>query len=302
MAIFKWKDLPALFKKSFKILMKNAPLRLGASTAFFTIFALPPIILIITSVFGFIFNEEIISGELFETLKKIIGEKSAAAVYNILENIQHIEKNLLITILGFLFLIFISTTLFKVIQSSLNQIWQIKLKKSRDLKHVLKSRFISFSLIIFGGVLFLISLLLDSALAYSKDYIAEIIPGLDSFLIQTARRLVTFGVLIIGLSIIFKFLSDAHLFWKPVIAGAVLTAVLFTIGEVILGKLLINSGLGNIYGTAAAIVLFLLFVFYSSFIFYFGATFTKCYAEYCDKAIQPKGYATFYKVKDVTPE
>lgn len=291
MALFKWKDLPGLFGRSFKIFMANDPLRLGAATAFFTIFALPPIILIITSVFGIIFNEQIISGQLFSTLKEIIGEESAAQIYSVLENIRHIDENLLITILGFLFLIFIATTLFKVIQSSLNQLWRIKLKKSRNLRSVLKSRLISFVIIISGGVLFIASLLLDSAIAYAKDYMIELVPGLNTFLIQAARRVVTFAILIVWFSIIFKFLSDARLSWKPVKVGAMLTGILFTIGEIILGKLLINSGIGNIYGAAAAIVLFLLFVFYSSFIFYFGATFTMVYAEYCGKNIRPKPYA-----------
>lgn len=298
MRLLKVKTLLKLFKEAFQTLSKNDPLRLGAATAFFTIFALPPILIILSSLLGFIFSEQIVSGELFERLKAIIGSDSARQVFKILENILEMNKNWWITIGGFIFLIFISTTLFKVISDSLNQLWKIKLKKGSSLKNLLKTRLKSFTIILFGGILFLASLLMDAGLAYAKDYIVEEIPQLDNTLIQVARRLVTFAILTVWISTIFKFLADAIILWKPIRFGAVVTAILFTIGEVILGKLLVSSGLDSIYGAAGAIVLMLLFVFYSSFIFYFGASLTKCYADEIGKPIKPKHYATKYKIQE----
>lgn len=293
------KDVPGLLIKAYKELHKNDPLRLGAATAFFTIFALPPILLIFISLFGIIFNTEIISGELFTNLRQAVGNESADQVRNILDNVRDLNRNWMVTIFGFLFLIFIATTLFKVIQNSLNQLWNVKLRKSSNVKLIFKKRLKSFIIIISGGLLFLASLLFDSIIAYFKTYIESLMPQLNVLLIQTVQQIISLVIITIWFSIIFKYLPDCKIKWKPVIVGASLTAVLFMAGELILGKLLVNSGLQNIYGASGAIVLVLLFVFYSSFIFFFGAAFVKSYAEYANIKIRPNSYAVKFKIYEL---
>lgn len=292
-------DVPGLFAKSYKEFSKNDPLRLGGSTAFFTIFALPPILIILISIFGIIFNEEIISGQLFVDLQKAIGESSAEQFYSILTNVKDVTKNWIATALGFLFLVFIATTLFNVIQSNLNQLYEIKLKKRKNVKLILRKRLKSFLIIVSGGILFLASILFDSVIAYFKEYLANALPEINIIFIHLIQHLISLLILTAWFGIIFKFLPDCKIKWKPVMIGAALTAVLFTVGEIILGALLINSGLGDIYGASGAIVLVLLFVFYSSFIFFFGAAFIKAYAEFEDYKIKPHSYATKYKITEI---
>lgn len=293
------KDLPFLFSNAFRHFLKNDPLRLGGSTAFFTIFALPPILLILISVFGIILNAELISGQIFLDLEKALGEKSARQIYAISNNVRELSQNWLATTFGFIFLVFIATTLFKVLKSNLNQLFEIKIKETKGVKWIFRKRLKSFTLIIAGGIFFLASFLLDSLIAYFKDYLQNVLPNWHIILIQFARHLISIAILTGWFSVLFKFLPDCKIQWKPVVTGSFLTAILFTIGEIILGKLLIDSGLENIYGASGFIVLVLLFVFYSSFIFFFGAALIRSYAEFSGYGIQPNGYATKYEITEI---
>jgi len=218
-------------------------------------------------------------------------------LYTVLQNIQHIPTHWSYGLLGMVFLIFVSTTLFIVVQKSLNELWHIRPKKGKRIKNLFKNRAVSLAIIVATGFLFLISLLTDSALTYVGNSLNEFMPDVTAFLVRGANILISFFFVTAWFAITFKYLPDAHLHWRPVWIGAGVTGLLFSIGKFILNQVLINSRLGPIYGPSASILLIMLFVFYSSMILFFGASFTKTYADYAAFKIKPKSYAVKYKQK-----
>jgi membrane protein len=294
----KLRVLKFLMKDAYKEFKQNDPLRFGSSTAFFTTFALPPILVILTNLFGMLYNAEFISQQLIYKLQTLFGNRGATQLYLVLRNIQQIPTHWSYALLGMLFLIFVSTTLFIVVQKSLNELWHIQPKtKGWKLKNFLKNRAISLAIILVSGILFIISLLADSAVAYMGSSLEIYLPTATAWLIRIANQLASLGFVTVWFAITFKYLPDARIRWRPVWVGATVTATLFTIGKFILNNLLINSNLGPIYGPSASILLIMLFVFYSSMILFYGASFTRTYARYAAFHIRPKSFARLYQLR-----
>ena len=284
-----------LMKDAFKEFRKNDPLRFGSSTAFFTTFALPPILVILTNLLGFLYNADFISQQLISKLQTMFGQRGATQLYTVLQNIQNIPTHWSYAVLGMLFLTFVATTLFIVVQKSLNELWHIRPKKGKRIRNLFKNRGKSLAIILATAFLFIISLLTDSAVAYIGTSLNYYLPTTTVFLVRGANILISFFFVTVWFAITFKYLPDAHLHWRPIWIGAAVTGLLFMIGKFILNHVLINSRLGPIYGPSASILLIMLFVFYSSMILFYGASFTKTYADYAAFKIRPKPYAERYK-------
>ena len=287
--------LAFLLKDAFKEFRKNDPLRFGSSTAFFTTFALPPILVILTNFLGFLYNADFISQQLISRLQTMFGQRGATQLYTVLQNIQNIPTHWSYAVLGMLFLTFVATTLFIVVQKSLNELWHIRPRKEKRIKNLFKNRAKSLAIILATGFLFIISLLTDSAVTYIGTSLNDYMPITTVFLVRGANILISFFFVTVWFAITFKYLPDAHLHWRPIWIGAALTGLLFMMGKFILNHVLINSRLGPIYGPSASILLIMLFVFYSSMILFYGASFTKTYADYAAFKIKPKPYAVKYK-------
>lgn len=278
-----------LMQDAFREFRRKDPLRFGASTAFFTTFALPPILVILTNVFGMLYDAAFISQQLISKLQSLFGNRGATQLYLILHNIQQVPTHWSYALLGMLFLIFVSTTLFIVVQRSLNELWQIQPPaQEKGLSAMLKERGISLAIILVSGLLFIISLLADSAVAYLGSSLETYLPTATAWLIRIANLLVSLGFVTIWFAITFRYLPHVRIPWRPIWVGAVVTAFLFTLGKFILNHLLINSNLGPIYGPSASILLIMLFVFYSSMILFYGASFTRIYAHYTALRIQSR--------------
>lgn len=292
----------SILKDSYIELRKSDPLRLAAATAFFTTFALPAILIIMIQFIGLIYNPETFSDELFERLRVILGFDSAKQIKEVLEGFQQQADNWYITAGGFLFLMFVATTLFKVVKDSINQLWEIKLEHRARFGKRMRQRAKAMAVIVFAGILFLTSLLSDAFIAILSDLIKDYWPIITGAIIQIVRQLVAIAIVTVWFAVVFKFLPDARTPWNTAFAGAFFTAVLFTAGKFLLGLLLSGSNIGSIYGASGSIVLILLFVFYSSFILYYGATFTKQWGKYIKNELSPRDYATFYELAEVKKE
>ena len=299
MKIKAFRNVLPILKIAAGILKKNDPLRLGAATSFFTIFALPFILLILINIFGIIFSSEIISGEIFSLLRRHIGTDSASQIQNILENFHDKTTDPLYMIFGSLFFIFVSTTLFIVIQNSINQVWNIKHSSRHRIKRVAKDRAISLGIIIVSGVIFLIAVLTDAILAFLGNMIVEYLPTMKLDVVRIINKIISIGLITLWFGILFRFLPNARIAWPVIWRGAFLTSILFAVGEFFMGIFLVESGLSNLYGAAGAILVIFLFVFYSSMILYFGAAFIKAYADEREYNIKPKKFASKYKIEEV---
>lgn len=278
------------------------PLQLASSTAFFTLFALPPILIILISVLGFIVKPDMLRGELFSKLSAVLGEKSTETVNMIFRNFRSMAGNPLRSILGFLFLVFVATTLMSLIKRSINQLWQIKVRDGVTIRSVLAGRGLSFLVVLLSGILFLLSLLSDTFLAFLGNQIDVLFGGKDLFLVKSINFIFSILSITCWFGIIFKLLPNARIGWKPALAGGFGTALLFSLGKFILGRVLIRSDIGSVFGTAGSVVLLLLFVFYSSLIFYYGAVFTKNYAAAIGQPVKPARQSVKFKIMEMEEE
>ena len=275
---------------------------MAAATAFFTTFSLAPILIILIQIFGLILNPETMSEHLFVHLGEIVGEESVDQIKQTLKGFRRLASNWYITIGGFIFLIFVSTTLFSVIRDSLNQLWGIKTHRKNAFSARLLDRLKAVAVIMISGILFLGVLLGEGLLSVLNEYIQEIWKGSTTFLFSLLNQLASMLIVTIWFAVIFKYLSDAILKWNTALTGALFTGILFTIGKLILGWVLGLSNIQTIYGASGSFVLLLLFVFYCSFILYYGAMFTSVWAEHRRSPIQPRKNAYRYVLSEVKNE
>ncbi len=292
------KDVPVfrLIKQAFKHLKENEPIEMAAATAFFSFFALPPIVIILSQLFSGVLalQNKQVSWQLFQKLAKLFGNQSARQLQDISQNISQRQSSILTTLASIFLLLLASTTLFAIIKSSLNQIWQVKPASHRHLKDVLFDRLIALSIIVFSGVLIAASLTFQRFLIRALPDAAT-----HEWLRIAGNHLMSIIVLAVWFAVVFKFLPDIRIRWQGVWVGALVTGVLIELGEQILDLLLINDSVSSLYGTSASTILILLFVFYSSLIFYFGASFTREYAKWIHMEGRPADNAVAYEVKDV---
>jgi membrane protein len=288
--------ISTLFHKALKELLKNDPLRMAGATAFFTTFALPPILVILIQSLKLFFDARTIRVELFRSLSDIVGPETVRQLVNILQSLRKLANNWYITIGGFIFLLFVATTLFKVIKSSLNQLWRIKPQKKLGVLKGLQGRVQSLVVILLAGVLFVIGILTESARAFIGNYIFEFSPLVSAYFNSFLNHFVSTVIVMVWFVMVFRYLPDGRPGWRIAFTGAFVTSLLFTLGKIILHWLLTYSNINTLYGTSASIVLLLLFVFYSSLILYYGAAFTKVWALYMNDPILPLPYATHYRL------
>ncbi|MEO5985304.1 MAG: YihY/virulence factor BrkB family protein, partial [Ferruginibacter sp.] len=283
---------------AFRLLVKNDPMRLAGATAFFTTFALPPILIILIQLLSLVFNERTISRQLFEHLGDIIGRDSVMQLIRTLRAFRGLADTLPLTIGGFIFLLFVATTLFKVIQSSINQIWMIRRTGVNKFRMAYRNRIKSTLAIIFAGVLFIMTLFAESLKLFFGKYIHEVLPGTGFLFYGALSAIISILIISFWFMALFRYLPDGKPTWKVAFMGGLITSILFHFGKYILGWLLPGSNIGAVYGASASIVLLLLFVFYSSLIFYFGAAFTKVWSEHISQPIIPIHNALAYNYTD----
>lgn len=274
---------------------------MAAATAFFATFGLAPILIILTQILGLIVDPHSVSEHLFDHLAELVGEDSVDQIRQTLQGFKQLARNWYITIAGFIFLIFVSTTLFAVIRNSLNQLWSVRSTKSKFNARLI-NRLKAVMVIMLSGILFLGVILGEATLALLNDYINELWPGSATFLFAILNQLVSLLIVTIWFAVLFKYLSDATPKWKTTMAGAFFTALLFTVGKLILGRVLAMSNIQTIYGASGSFVLLLLFVFYCSFILYYGAMFTKVWGDYRKSPIVPRKNAYKYVLSEVKDE
>lgn len=293
------KGILQTLKAAFQLLQMNDPLRLAGATAFFASFALPPILLILIQVMGLLFDRKSIGKQLFLRLGDIVGKESAHQVVITLHGFRGLAQTWPIAIILFVFLLFVSTTLLKVIKSSLNQLWMIRIPVKENFWQSLLERLRSLIVIGATGLLFLAGLVAESAHAFLGTYVQDLFPGAALVFNGVFTQVMSLIIVTAWFMVLFRYLPDARPDLKVAFAGALLTGVLFNIGKLVLRKLLSGGNLGLLYGASASAVLLMLFIFYSAIIFYYGAAFTKAWSEHKHRPMQPLRKATFYELADV---
>ena len=289
-----------IFKDAFLQLNRNQPLILASATAFFTLFSLTPILVILLNILSILFRNDKIAETLFQPIEKVFGAETSEQIRSIVENIKSYGSEWYITVGGFIFLLFVATNLLNIVKNAINQLWRIRRGTSKKVRYNLRERSIGILLILSMGFVFTISLLLDASVAFLQGYLQELIPGVDTILIRTVNIIFSVLAVTAWFTILYKILPDAIVHWKVALVGGLLTGVLFTIGKWILGQLLDYSNMVTIFGAFASVFFILLFIFYSSLILYYGASFTYGYANETNRPIKPRKHSDNYEVKIVS--
>ncbi|MEP6683320.1 MAG: YihY/virulence factor BrkB family protein [Parafilimonas sp.] len=293
------KEFKIIATKAFKILSSKNPLRIAGATAFFTTFSLPAILLIFIEVIGIFYNPNAVKQGIFTQLIAVIGKESSVKIYGILNQFIKLAQNWFAAAAGFLFLMFVVTTLFGVVRNSINELWNIDVERKPGLKFYVQLRLKSTLIICFAAIVLIAQLVATALQILLKDYIHEVWSGYNSFWYKLISQLIFVIVASGWFTILFRYLANAHPSWRTAGIGGVFTGILFTIGKAILSVLLTFNSLKEVFGKSGALVLILLFVFYCSFIFYYGAAFTKALSDKRNTKMMLDKHAFLYVVKKV---
>jgi membrane protein len=287
------------FKNAISGFSEDKVFKLSASLAYCTTFSLGPLLLIIISLTSLFFGREAVEGRIFGQLQSFVGRDTAAQLQHIIQNAAVVGKGKIAAIIGGIALLFGATSVFGEIQDSINMIWGLKPKPKKSWVKFLQNRLLSFSVIIGLGFLLLVSLVFTSLIDAFSGQLKQLFPQLAFLLFYLINIILTFLVSTLIFAVVFKVLPDAKIRWREVIAGAVLTAILFMAGKFAISYYISRINIGTTYGTAGSLVILLLWVYYSSVILYFGAEFTQSYAIAHGAKIAPADFAVVTKQLEV---
>ena len=255
---------------------------LAAAIAFRALFSIAPLLVIAVAVAGWVFGEQAVAGELVVQIEGVVGREAAVLVQNLLSNASQGSSGIIATIISVVILFFGASGLFGQIKVALNQIWGVVPPKAenglQNVWNVVKARLLTFSLVVFMGVFLLATLAVTTVLSALDAYLGGLWAGAGS-LVSVVDDLVVVAIMVVLFAIIFKILPDAEVAWRDVGLGALVTAVLFGLGEYLIGLYLTRTSVGSTYGAAGSLVVMLLWIYYSAQIFLIGAEFTQVYAN-----------------------
>ena len=279
-----------LIKESFKEWRKDGALDLGAALAYYTIFSLAPLLLIVIGVAGLVWGREAVQGQLVAQLQGLVGPQGGQAIQTIVANAGKHGNGVLATIVGVVTILFGATGVFVQLQNALNRVWSVEAKPGKGLWSFIRTRLISFGMVLGIGFLLLVSLVLSAAVAALNTWAIGMMPGVE-VLVQILTFLVSFALTTLLIAMIYKVLPDVEIAWRDVWIGAATTALLFTVGKFLIGLYLAKSSVASTYGAAGSLVILLLWIYYSSQILFLGAEFTEVYASRYGSRIRPSEHA-----------
>lgn len=281
-----FREIFELFKDTFTDWNKDHAPRLGAALAYYTVFSLGPLLIIVIAIAGLVFGASAAQGQIVGQLQGLVGEQGAAFIQTAIESASQPRSSIIATVIGLVTLLLGALGVFAQLQDALNAIWGVTPKPNRGWRGLVEDRLLSFSMIIVVGFLLLVSLVVSAALAAIFKYVGGVVP-MTAMVAEGVNFFVSFAVITLLFAFIFKYLPDAQIAWSNVWIGSAMTALLFTIGKFILGFYLGNSAIGSAYGAAGSILVVLVWIYYSAQILFFGAEFTKVYANRYGAGIIP---------------
>ncbi|MBS1917606.1 MAG: YihY/virulence factor BrkB family protein [Bacteroidetes bacterium] len=274
-------------------------LKLSAALAYYTIFSLPAMLIIIIAVSDIFYGRKAIEGTIYGQISNFVGQEAALQIQQTIRSAALTNQAGFATVIGLVTLIIGATSVFGEIQDSINLIWKLKAKPKKGWLKILINRLISFSMVVCLGFLLLVSLLINGLMDTFISKLTQLFPDITVFTVYSFNILLTFLITSFLFAIIFKFLPDAKIRWRHVRAGAFTTALLFLIGKFLIGYYLGHSKLSSAYGAAGSVIVILLWVYYSAIILYFGAEFTRAYAIQTGSQIYPDDYAVWIQQIEV---
>lgn len=278
---------------------KDNGIKLSAALAYYTIFSIPPLLIIIMNITGIFYGQEAISGRIYGQIQGLVGKNAAIQIQETIQKTVIDHNSWWATILSVVALLLGATGVFVEIQDSINIIWGLKAKPKRGLIKIIINRLISFSMIITIGFLLLVSLVLNALMDILNNRLQNLFPEAAYYAVYVLNVAMILFVITLLFATVFKVLPDARIKWKSVFLGSVFTAFLFLLGKLAIGFYLGTSDIGSTYGAAGSLIVILVWVYYSAIILYYGAEFTQVSALRYGTAIEPNEYAVFVDTKEI---
>lgn len=298
----RWKTAWEILKETLSSYSDNRIAKLSGSLAYFTVFSMGPLLVVVLSLAGIFLSREAIEGRVFEELVQFVGADTAAQLQEIIKNAAVQGNSRIAAIIGMVTLVIGATTVFAEIQDSINQIWGIKPKPKLGILLYLKNRFLSFSVVVGLGFLLLVSLSVSALIEALNSRLQLLLPGYSVWMAYIINMLLSVGISAIIFATIFRVLPDARISWKDVRVGAFSTALLFLAGKFAISIYISQTKVGSTFGAAGSLVVLLVWIYYSSVILYLGAAFTKVYALRFGQEIIPNDYAVTIKREEIETE
>jgi membrane protein len=271
----------------------NAP-RLGAALAYYTLLSVAPFLVLIVFICGLVLDPNTAERSLIAEVGSVMGYSTATTLKNVIDNAHHVGSGVVATAIALATLLFGASGVFAELRDSLNTIWDASPPPSTGWKGMVRQRLIAFGMVLGLGILLLGSLLLSAGITVVERFFGEWVPLSVAAWSETANFLLTLLGIWVLFGLAFKFVPEVPLRWRDVAVGAFFTAVLFAIGKALLGIYLGTAAVGSTYGAAGSVVAFVVWVYYSAQIFFFGAIFTRVYAERVTGAAVPLSRPKFW--------
>jgi membrane protein len=298
MVVVSLREIWALLKMTYTQWSDDAASQLAAALAFYTTISIAPLLVLVIAIVGLFLGEQAAQGQLQSQLNNLMGEQAAQFAQTAIASTDRPAVGSIASLLSLGVLLWGSTNVFTQLQNSLNSIWNVEPKPGRGVMGIVRDRLLSFGLVLGIGFLLLVSLILSAVLSAISSSFSQLLPGVP-WLWQLLNFFISLAVTALLFGLIFKVLPDIKIAWKDVWIGGLITAILFTIGQFALSLYLGNQG--SAYGVAGSVVVFLLWVYYSAQILFFGAEFTQLYATQYGRGVQPAENAVMKPTK-ATPE
>lgn len=272
-----WRALWAILKETVREANDDKVPMLGAALAFYSMLSVGPLLLIVIAMAGVAFGHDIVSGYIVAEIRRLVGPAGAAAVQIVVTSTPSLKGSIIFTLIGLVTLVVSSTGFFAQLQDALNTIWNAEGKPHGDVAGFVRKRLLSFAMILTIGVLLVLALVISAVLTALGTMFGSIFTSVVLHILNIAA---TFTVVTLLFALIFNILPDVTIKWRDVWVGAGITAVLFTIGKFLIGLYLSRSVLGTTYGATGSVIVFMVWIYYSTQIFLLGAEFTQVYARY----------------------
>jgi membrane protein len=280
-----------LLRNTSREFFKDNAIKLSASLAFYAIFSLPALLIIIIYVFGLIFGHDVISNYLYNQINNLVGNNTANELQGVINNEAFTGNNIFVNTLGVIILVVGAIGVFSEIQSSINYIWGIKAKPGQGTVKFFRSKAISFSIIGSVSLLLMVGLMMNTVMDVLNRHLVDHFSGIGVYLFQVLNVVFVFFIIAVLFTIMFKILPDGKIALKDSAMGALVSTTLFMLGKFIIDAYLSNSHITTMYGVAGSLTLMLIWVYYSSIVLYFGVEFTKVHAQMRGIKIVPNEYS-----------
>jgi membrane protein len=282
----------SLLKQTFSEWLEDKVPQLGAALAYYTVFSLAPLVLLLLAIVGFLFHNDPAGAwrKMTEQMSYFLDKSAIDVVQGIAQKASQPNKGVMATSIGILLALFGASGVFGQLQDALNTIWGVKAKPGAGIAEFVRARFLSFAMVAGVCFLLLVSLVLESVLKSFSHYVQAMFPG-GIVIALVVYSIFDLGVVVLLFASIFKFLPDVKIQWRDVWIGALMTAIFFAVGKWALGLYLGSGAAASAYGAASSLITLLLWIYYSSQILLFGAEFTQVYAARAGRALVPVKYA-----------